>query len=577
MNERDRISLVQSFARLGPPETRPAAIAELTAALGLDGILFFTSDRENGTAMFAAEGFPPAEGNDPLWQEFLRAAVIQSPRRTTLPCGGPEKSNIVTGLAWQNRAVLALVGAPPASDVLHELALLLPLLATALRHERQLNRVPPHHSKPAVPASSSDHPFSSATTEAEKLAEKKLEAIASELARAKLELASARDRLAIATAAKDDFLAAVSHELRTPLNPMLLIASEASENPKLTPAVRRDFATIARNAEIEGRLIDDLTDITRIAQGKISLDKRSLDLRPVLDDAITTVRARLDTKKIKFVTVLEPRPHPVFGDAARLQQVFWNLLKSAVKSAPTGSQVRAETHLNEDTRQIVVIVAVVAGKPTDPDGTNGADAANDRDLDDSATPSRHRSLGVGTEISRMLVELHAGTLDMAKAEHGVIFTVRLPVAVGSSVGQLPSAPASDPAPISTSEVNSDLHVLLVEDHEPTSIVLARLLQRRGFHVVVAATVAKALKAVETAAFDLVISDIGLPDGDGYALMETLKARYDLPGIAVSGYGMQEDIFRSEDAGFLAHITKPVSVRALEAALDLVLPMIANKK
>ncbi|MEO6567287.1 MAG: ATP-binding protein [Opitutaceae bacterium] len=560
MNDQDRSNLVRSLARLVAPATRAAAITEVASSLGVEDIVFFVSGPTLGS-MLAASGFSRVPDGEQAWQSFLQEVVKQTRLTASLPFPDTGQSRTVTALAFENHGVLGFVGPTPPETALDEITLILPLLTSALACAR-----------PDADGSDLQREISARIA-----AERALAAAKDELSRANLELASVWDQLAAANARKDDFLAAISHELRTPLNPMLLIASEASENPKLTAAVRRDFATIAKNAEIEGRLIDDLTDITRITRGKMSLDKRAIDLRSVLQDALATVRSRLDTKKINFVLKLDARPHPLFGDSARLQQVFWNVLKSAVKFTPAGGEIPIGTEVDDPARRIVVTVSHPGSGMTPSEVARAFDSVSPPPNSGSNSPHSVVGLGVGIAISRMLVELHDGTIEVASkgTGQGATFTVSLPLASSPSAESFPTGltvPESPPKPADPVRIR----VLLVEDHQPTSVVLARLLKRRGFAVIVAASVAQAIKAAEENEFDLVVSDIGLPDGDGYSLMTTLQERHALPGIAVTGYGMQGDIERSEAAGFLAHVTKPVSVRALEAALDLVLPMAGRK-
>jgi signal transduction histidine kinase/CheY-like chemotaxis protein len=533
MNERDRAGLVQTVGRLLATEDRAAAIDDVASCLGIEQVLFFCHDAQRNE-MSAAAGFPQTCPKSELWDAFLATCLERARHSTDLPFSTGETLKPVTGLAWHKRAVLVLVGPPPVDEVLNELVLLLPFLATAFCQEH--------------------------------------------------ELAANAAQVRAADGKKNDFLAALSHELRTPLNPVLLIASEASENPELPAPVRRDFATIAKNAVVEARLIDDLLDLTRITRGKMSLDNRSLDLRTVLEDVIAMVRVDLEAKKIDLTAALDTRAHPAFGDSARLQQVFWNVLKNAIKFTGAGGHIQIETHIDEPARQIVI---------TFTDSGVGMTPTEVERVFDSFTPwenttaggaHRFSGLGLGMTISRMLVHLHKGTIEATSAgrEKGATFTVKLPLAVSYSPGNLP-APVSPPATPATSDAPPTPHsalahhrVLIVEDHEPTSRVLARLLTRRGSDVVVAGSIAEALAAAKAGSFDAVISDIGLPDGDGYALMTTLKERHHLQGIAVSGYGMREDIERSEAAGFVAHVTKPVSMRALEVALELIRPPTSSK-
>lgn len=390
---------------------------------------------------------------------------------------------------------------------------------------------------------------------AREAAERALQQTREELASVKRELAQVREEAAAAAVQREEFLAALSHELRTPLNPVLLIASEAAENLALPESVRRDFATIAKNAELEARLINDLLDLDRFTRGKISLDKRSLDVRSALRDAIANVQARLDAKEIELITTLDARPHRAFGDAARLQQIFWTLLKQSVKLTPAGGKIELESRVDEVGRRIEVVFASPGNGSAAPFALDGG----------SASPSPRG--GLSMILARQLVEVHGGTIEtsLPGPEQGATFTVRLPLAADSGAGSgLPLSPSSSATgPANTAKIRA--RVLLVEDHEPTRVTLARLLTRRNFAVTPAGSVEAALQAAAGNEFDFVICDIALPDGDGYSLMTELTERHGLLGIAVTGFGMPTDLERSEAAGFIAHITKPVSVQALEAA------------
>jgi signal transduction histidine kinase/CheY-like chemotaxis protein len=404
---------------------------------------------------------------------------------------------------------------------------------------------------------------------ARKDAEEALQRVRDELAQVSAELSRAREQATAAASEKEDFLAALSHELRTPLNPVLLIASEAAENPTLPDNVRRDFATIAKNAELEARLIDDLLDLNRIARGKMSLDKRGFDLRPVLEDAIATIRPRIDAKKIELATTLDSRVHPVFGDSARLQQVFWTVLKSTVKFTPEGGRLRVETRLDDAKVQIVITFTGKGVVETDDDTGQVLELLSHGGQNGTPGARHAGGLGLGMAISCLLVELHRGTIRASSGgpEKGATFTVNLPLgATSSSTSSPPMSSSVDPFS-KTADTRPRAKVLVVEDHEPTSTALERLLRRRSFDVTIAGSIAEALHAAGASKFDLVICDIGLPDGDGYSLMTTLTQQHGLVGIAVTGFGMQEDIARSQAAGFIGHITKPLSVRALEAALE----------
>lgn len=377
------------------------------------------------------------------------------------------------------------------------------------------------------------------------------------------ELGEARDAAERASHAKDEFLAALSHELRTPLNPVLLLATEAAADPSLPAAAREDFDAIARNVMLEARLIDDLLDLTRIAQGKIHLDVRPVDVHAVLRAALETIQPEVGDKRLTVQLDWRARRTRLLADAARLQQVLWNLLKNAAKFTDPGGTLRLETENRGE--QIVIRVADTGI------GMNPAELVRIFDAfvqgDHARTPGRHRfgGLGLGLAISRRLVELHGGGIEASSpgAGRGSTFTVTLPVDAGSVPACGPPAAAGVPA----DGGGGSKRVLVVEDHVATRLSLVRMLERRGYQVQAAGSLAEARAQLAGGPVDLVLSDLGLPDGSGHELMLEFRGRSNFAGIALSGYGMEEDLTGSRSAGFLAHLTKPVTVQALDAALD----------
>jgi PAS domain S-box-containing protein len=380
------------------------------------------------------------------------------------------------------------------------------------------------------------------------------------------QLKRAHSEVLAASRAKDDFLATLSHELRTPLNPVLLLASDAMTNRDLPPRVRTDFNTIRKNIELEARLIDDLLDLTRITRGKIALEKNSINLRSALQDAIAQVREEMNQKQITLDLRLKAVHHTVFADAVRLQQIFWNLLKNSVKFTPNGGQIIVETSSGEN--KIFVKISDT-GIGMTPDELSGIFTALSQGEHAAVNGHRFGGLGLGLSISQKLTELHSGKITASSTgrDQGSAFTVELPLAAGSDTVGDPATPKppedSRPAP-----APKNIRILLVEDHEPTRTTLAGLLARRRYEVAAAATVAEARALAGSRNFDLLITDIGLPDGNGYDLMNELGKKNHLRGIALTGYGMEHDVARSEFAGFDAHLTKPVRIQSLEAALDL---------
>jgi PAS domain S-box-containing protein len=381
-----------------------------------------------------------------------------------------------------------------------------------------------------------------------------------------IELEKARDDAIAASRAKDDFFAALSHELRTPLSPVLLMASDAANNPALPREIREDFETIRSNISLEARLIDDLLDLTRITRGKLLLEKHPLDIHAVLKDALGNLRAEFAGKRLEL-ELAPGEPPRVLGDAVRLQQVLWNLLKNAAKFTDEDGLIRVRTLLPAGANQLVIEIN---------DNGIGLSAGELKHIFEPFAQGEHAThqgahrfggLGLGLAISRNLVEMHQGKLHAHSPgrDQGATFVIELPLApAAGSVSPVPPA-GTDPA--AADPAISRHRVLLVEDHASTRAAVQKLLSRRGLDVAVAGSVGEALDLAAGRKFDFVISDVGLPDGDGYQLFTELRQR--LPGvhgIAMSGYGMEDDLQRSRAAGFSAHLVKPVSIAALEKAL-----------
>lgn len=388
--------------------------------------------------------------------------------------------------------------------------------------------------------------------------------------RTEKELERARDEALAAARAKDDFLAALSHELRTPLNPVLLLASESAADTSLPERVREDFDTIRKNVELEARLIDDLLDLTRITRGKLLLDMRPHDVHAILQDALATVRSDLDAKQITPALRLACGPATVLGDAVRMQQIFWNVLKNAVKFTGDRGEIAIETRIDADKGELAVEITDtgIGLEPTEIERI--FDAFSQGDHAGPGGSHRFGGVGLGLAISRMLVELHHGSIRASSPGRGrgAKFTIELPLLRSTTRSPL-ETPASITAPASGLPAAQQVlrgRILLVEDHVPTRSTLQQLLMRRHYEVVAAGTMAEARALMETERVDFVISDIGLPDGNAYDLMEELRAKHGLTGIALTGYGMESDIARSHAAGFVIHLTKPLRIQSLDDAL-----------
>ena len=372
-----------------------------------------------------------------------------------------------------------------------------------------------------------------------------------------------------ANLAKDHFLATLSHELRTPLAPVLATVSGLADDARLPADVRDRLAMIRRNVELEARLIDDLLDLTRIARGKLELHPEVTDVRELVGQALQTCCAdEIASRRLRLAVELETGDHRIWADPPRLIQVFWNLLKNAVKFTPEEGTIRVRSRREEapgGARLVIEIADTGIGIEPDvlPRLFQGFEQGS------RTITRRFGGLGLGLAISKAIVDLHGGRLAAASEGRGrgALFTLDLPV------GELPAAAtAGGAAATAAGGTAGPLRILLVEDHADTAEALADLLRLIGHEVRVAGSVASGLAAaaveMESAAggFDLVVSDLGLPDGSGQDLMRELVRRYGWKGIALSGYGMEEDVRRSREAGFARHLTKPVDLEALRAAI-----------
>lgn len=357
-----------------------------------------------------------------------------------------------------------------------------------------------------------------------------------------------------ANAAKDDFLAMLSHELRTPLTPVLSIVSIAARDPTLSADLRETFTMIQRNVELEARLIDDLLDLTQIASGRLKMDRAPVDVHRCIEAALDVCVAGFEEKRITVRTELAAARSVVFGDFARVNQMLWNLLKNAVKfTAPYGHVAIATSNAG----------ATLCIEIRD-DG-RGIDPARLATIFGAFSPIRPQptatGVGLGLAITRAIVEGHGGAIraESGGEGHGTVFHIELPVseATPATAEDSPRPPVAD---------TRGKTLLVVEDHEDTRRALSRALRRRGFGVTAAGSVGAACEQYRAAPADLVICDIGLPDGTGWELMAKLRAHGPVRAIAVSGYGMDHDLERSQRAGFVAHLTKPIDFPRLEALI-----------
>jgi len=381
--------------------------------------------------------------------------------------------------------------------------------------------------------------------------------------------------IARASRAKDDFLAALSHELRTPLTPVLLTAAALRDDDRLPADVREQLGMMERNIALEARLIDDLLDLTTIERGKLQLRLQPSDAHSLIGLAIEIVRDSARAKDLVIVRDFNAAHSTLRVDPARFQQVVWNLLRNAVKFTPTGGTITVTTRDEVSPAGIPWLRFEVAdsGIGIEPGNLEGIF----KPFEQGAHTGSHRfgGLGLGLAIARAVVELHGGNISAHSdgPNRGATFVVKMAGATevrsGVAAGDPPLRADASPGPAlpgPTAATGLPLRLLLVEDHESTLKTLALLLRRDGHHVVTAVDLASARAAAAAGQFDLVVSDLGLPDGSGIELMEHLRAIHGLRGIALSGYGMEEDVARSREAGFVTHLVKPVAIADLRRAL-----------
>jgi len=369
-----------------------------------------------------------------------------------------------------------------------------------------------------------------------------------------------QDSLKQANEAKDQFLAKLSHELRTPLTPVLATVTAMDTQAHLPDEVRADIELIRRNVELEVTLIDDLLDVTRISRGILKLYPEALDVHGCLQTALEICKSEIEAKQLNVFLNLQARQHYVWADPTRLRQVFWNLLRNAVKFTPDGGMITIRTQDADDRISVQIIDTGIGIEPDFLPHIFDLFEQGDRTRN-----GRYGGLGLGLSITKAIVEMHDGTLVAFSegADKGAVFTVEL-----TSVPAPTSEPAPSAAP-SAREATAEaepLRILLVEDHSDTMQTMAKLLRRWGHVVTTADCVRNALKAVAQQPLDLLISDLGLPDGSGLDIMRRAKEDHNLRGIALSGYGTEEDARQSRNAGFDEHLVKPVSCDALRKSV-----------
>ena len=367
------------------------------------------------------------------------------------------------------------------------------------------------------------------------------------------ELREAKEIAEAASRSKDEFLSVISHELRTPLNPILAAVQMLAQDQSLSVDVRAWVDIIRRNAELEARLIDDMLDLTRIFRGTLQLNVEPVNLHSVIENVLDICRSQLLEKNLRLDVDLRATDARVSGDPGRLQQVFWNLLKNAVKFTDVGGAITVRS-ANEGGSISVSVMDTGIG--IEPEAISRVFGAFEREGE--SVTRLFGGLGLGLSITKALVEMHGGKIAAMSdgRDRGSAFTVRLETRMVETNAQ--ESPPSKPS--------QAVRILLVDDHRDTCTLMKSMLVRRGYDVMTAETVGGALQLVEDNEFDLLVSDLGLPDASGLELMQKIRETRAMRGIALTGFGRDEDVKKSKEAGFSEHMTKPVNIPKLEAAI-----------
>jgi PAS domain S-box-containing protein len=390
----------------------------------------------------------------------------------------------------------------------------------------------------------------------------------------------AREQAEAATRAKDEFLAVVSHELRHPLSSILGYTRITRANAHDAVQVVRNCEIIERSARMQQRLIEDLLDTARIIGGKLKIEAAPTDLRLVLEDALAVVRPAAEAKRIDLIARLGDEPQRIIGDAARLQQVVWNLLQNAIKFTPEGGRV--ELRMERDGQRVRLIVSDT-GQGIEPEFLP---AVFDRFTQgDMSRARRHGGLGLGLSLVKQLVELHGGAIEASSAgvKQGATFTVTLPMSAPQDATYLQPTPAitevragPEAMPLTDLPRLDGVRVLVVDDDEEARRLVAATLGEWGAEVMTAASGAEARAIMTNAEFDVLVCDIAMPGEDGYDVISRIRALESqrgvplsqrLPAIALTALARPEDRMQALGVGFQIHVAKPVELAELVVVIE----------
>ena len=398
--------------------------------------------------------------------------------------------------------------------------------------------------------------------EAQRLASKLTEEMTARK-KTEIELREAKQMADVANSAKDSFLGRMSHELRTPLTPVLLTLSDLTARESLSADLRSDLEMIQEHIEVETKLIDDLLELAYITSSKMPLKLKATDVHQAIRAAVSGIQADLLDANIHLSLDLSAESFRVMGSARKLEQTFWNLLRNAVKFTRPGGHVFVRTRNQSP--------MIEAGRESlrieiEDDGI-GVEAEV---LPRLFTPFTHgervghgkpEGFGIGLTLCKKIVDAHEGTILIYSEgkDKGTRVSIVLPV---HDVPEMQPDAELD----LLAEMGMRLRVLVVEDHAATARILCSLLEADGHGVLLARTLAEAKQCIAANDFDLLLSDLGLPDGHGSELPALVKRKHNIPCIALSGYGQPEELERSQRAGFATHLVKPVTMDQLRMAI-----------
>src|SRR2546429_1426806 len=376
--------------------------------------------------------------------------------------------------------------------------------------------------------------------------------------RAEEELQQQKAVVEAANRTKDHFLAMLSHELRTPLTPVISTLESLETERAQTEDTKSALAMIRRNIELETQLIDDLLDVTRIARDKMQLRFVPVDAHLAISNVVEICRAEVQSKRLHVHLNLRANTHHVAAVTAKFQLIIWNLLKNAVKFTPDDGEIAiSSSNAAPDVLTISVCDTGIGMEPEVMQRIFDPFEQGNRSFE-----RRFGGLGLGLAISKSLAQAHSGTLTAQSGgrDRGSTFILSMQTLSPAEVAIVPRK-------ISSEASQQGLKILLVDDHQDTCAALEKLLVRRGHLVAATHNVHSALEAAVRNKFDLLISDIALPDGSGMDLMMQMRAISNVPGIAISGFGNSGDIERSLQAGFSEHLIKPIKLENLEASIE----------